>query len=222
VVEHHDAIRQVHHDTHVVLDQRNRGAELIVHVEDEAGHVLLLFQIHSRHRLVEQQQFRPHGERAAELDALLQAVWQAADRDAPDLLNFEKVDDPLDGTTVFDFLVQGRADAKQLPEQAAVHLERASGHDVVERGHALEQRNVLERACDAAGGGFVRAHPVARRALEGDAALLRMIEAVDDVEHRRFARAVGADDGADFALADVERDIADRFHAAERERNIFH
>src|SRR5581483_6571455 len=54
--------------------------------------------------------------------------------------------------------------------------------------------------------------------LEGDAALLRRVEAVDDVEHRGLAGAVRADDGADLALADVERDVGDRLHAAEGER----
>ena len=37
------------------LDQRDGGAELAVHVENEAAHVLLLLEIHAGHRLVEQQ-----------------------------------------------------------------------------------------------------------------------------------------------------------------------
>ena len=32
IVEHDDAVRDVHHDTHVVLDQRNRRAELVIDV----------------------------------------------------------------------------------------------------------------------------------------------------------------------------------------------
>src|SRR6476660_4389718 len=54
VVEHDDAIRDVHHDPHVVLDQHDRRAELVVDVEDEAAHVLLLLDVHAGHRLVEQ------------------------------------------------------------------------------------------------------------------------------------------------------------------------
>src|SRR5712691_3873431 len=41
-VEDADAVGEVHHDSHVVLDHQDRGALLLVHVEDEAGHVLLL------------------------------------------------------------------------------------------------------------------------------------------------------------------------------------
>ena len=37
-------------------------------------------------------------------------------------------------------------------------------------------------------------------------AVLRVIEAVDDVEHRALAGAVRADDGQDLVLADLEAD----------------
>src|SRR6185369_10938667 len=77
VVEHDDAVGDVHHHAHVVLDERDRGAELVVHVEDEARHVLLLLDVHAGHRLVEQQEIGLHRQRAAELDALLEAVRQA-------------------------------------------------------------------------------------------------------------------------------------------------
>jgi hypothetical protein len=60
----------------------------------------------------------------------------------------------------------------------------------------------------------------AAHALVGDAAFLRMVEAVDAVEHRGLAGAVRADDGADLALADVEGDVGDRLHAAEAQRDV--
>jgi hypothetical protein len=41
-------------------------------------------------------------------------------------------------------------------------------------------------------------------AAQDDLALLRVIDAVDHVQHRALAGAVGADDGADLVLADVE------------------
>src|SRR5262245_50603129 len=70
VVEHHHPVGDVHHHAHVVLDQDEGGAELVVDVKDEAAHVLLFLEVHSRHRLIEQQQLGLRGERAAELDAL--------------------------------------------------------------------------------------------------------------------------------------------------------
>ena len=50
---------------------------------------------------------------------------------------------------VFDLLVERRSEAQRLPEEAALHPQVAAGHDVVERRHALEQGDVLERAGDA-------------------------------------------------------------------------
>ena len=52
----------------------------------------------------------------------------------------------------------------------------------------------------------IGAHAPARLALPGDGACLRVIEAVDDVEHRGLAGAVRADDREDLVLADVEAD----------------
>src|SRR6185295_12955492 len=46
VVEYHHAVGDVHHDAHVVLDQHDRGSELVVDIEHEAAHVLLLLDVH--------------------------------------------------------------------------------------------------------------------------------------------------------------------------------
>ena len=95
------------------------------------------------------------------------------------------------------------------------HLQVAPGHDVVERRHALEERDVLERARDARAR-RPRAAPcrgAPRR--EADRALLRVVDAVDDVEQRALAGAVRADDRADLVLAHVE---ATRRSAPSRRR----
>jgi hypothetical protein len=87
-----------------VLDEHDGGAELVVHVEDEAAHVLLFFHVHAGHRLVQQQHVRLGGQRAGQLDALLQAVGQAADRRLADGLDFQELDDLLDLDAVRDLL----------------------------------------------------------------------------------------------------------------------
>ena len=51
----------------------------LVDVEDVAGHVLLLLGVHAGHRLVEQEDAGLQAERAAELDALLEAVGEPTD-----------------------------------------------------------------------------------------------------------------------------------------------
>ena len=121
---------------------------------------------------------------------------------------------------VRELLAPRAAEPDRLLEEGRLHLEVAAGHDVVEHRHALEQRDVLERARDALRGRVVRVHAAARRAAERDRALLRVVDAVDDVQHRALARAVRADDRADLVLAHVEADVGQRLHAAERERDV--
>ena len=58
------------------------------------------------------------------------------------------------------------------------------------------------------------------RNLRMNANLLRLVDAVDAVEHRALAGAVGADDRAHLVLADVEADVGQRLHAAEAERDV--
>src|SRR5690606_38024634 len=59
-----------------------------------------------------------------------------------------------------------------------------------------------------------------RHAAIGDRADLRMVEAVDHIQHRSLAGAVRADDRQDLVLADLEGDVADRPHPAERQADV--
>ena len=95
---------------------------------------------------------------------------------------------------VFHLLAPGRTEVQGLKEEIALHLEVAPGHDVVERRHAPEERNVLKCTGDSLGRRVVGAHPPAGHPLEGDGAVLGVVEAVDDVEHGALAGAVRPDD----------------------------
>ena len=59
------------------------------------------------------------GERAGELDALLQAVGQPPDRRLADVLDLEEVDDLLDLAPVLELLALRRADPQRLLEEVA-------------------------------------------------------------------------------------------------------
>ena len=144
VIEHDDAVGDVHHHAHVVLDQHDRRAVVVVDVEDEAAHVLLLLDVHAGHRFVEQQDGRLGGQRAAQFDALLQSVGQARHRRLADVLDLEELDDFLDRRAVFGFLAAGAGQLQRDLEEGRVHMQIAAGHDVVQHRHALEQRDVLK------------------------------------------------------------------------------
>src|SRR6201999_557247 len=69
---------------------------------------------------------------------------------------------------------------------------------------------------------LARVHVAEGLAAEGDRALAGLVDAVDAVEHRALAGAVGADDRADLVLADVEGDVAERLDAAELHADVAH
>ena len=100
----------------------------------------------------------------------------------------------------------------------------AAEHEVVEHRHVGEQLDVLERARDADGRDLVRPAPrqlvlSAGGAVKQDAPALRPVEAADAVEQAGLAGAVGADDGHDLAVVDVEAHAVERGDAAEGERD---
>ena len=145
-VDHHHPVGQVHHQAHVVLDHDDRDAQLVADVEDEAGHVLGLLEVHPGHRLVEQQQLGLHGQRAAELDPLLDAVGQQADREPPPLLQLEEVDDVLDRCPVEQLAPAGPAEPGERGQHAVRVVVVAAEHQVVQHGQVGEQLDVLECA----------------------------------------------------------------------------
>ncbi len=220
VVQHHDPVRDVHHHTHVMLDQHHGGAELLVDVKHEAAHVLLLFDVHARHGFVQQQHLRLHRQRATQVNALLKAVGQLANRGLAKRLDLQEVDDVFDFLAVHFLFALGRPNAQRLPEQVALDLEVAPGHDVVDHAHALEQRQVLEGAPDTHHGHLVAVHVAEGLSAETDGALLRRVNPIDAVEHGALARAVGADDGAYFVFAHVKRDVGQRLDAAETQADV--
>ncbi len=78
-----------------------------------------------------------------------------------------------------------------------------------------EQADVLERPRDPEGGPAMRPQPRQRPALEPYLAQIGREHAGHQVEQRRLAGPVGADDGVDGAGADLEIDVAERVEAAE-------
>src|SRR5207302_1529837 len=222
VVQHDHPVGDVHDHAHVVLDERDRRAELLIDVEDEAAHVLLLLDVHPGHRLVEQQEPGLGGQRPGELDALLQAVGQAARRRLADRLDLQEVDDPLDEGPVFELLTPGRPPVERLEQEASAHLHEPARHDVVEHAHALEQGDVLERARDAEGRDVRRRQVRAIPSLERDPAFVRVIEPADGVEQGRLAGAVGADDRHDLPPRDAQADPVDGDERAESHADAGH
>ena len=109
---------------------------------------------------------------------------------------------------------------QRLPEQVGFHLQVAPGHDVVERAHALEQRDILKGSGYTVTCRDVWRHLFAGFPLECNRTLLGLIKAVDDIEHRAFAGTVGADNRANLASLDIKADVVQDFHDPEGETDI--
>ena len=137
VVENGDAIRQTHHDADVVLDQNDRRAEFVARGAHEPRHLLLFGGGHARHRLVEQQDFRPRDQCARKFDAFLQTIGKRADQP---VANGAKSRNST--------IASARARASSLSRRArprpticSMKLARRAGdpaaHDIVENAQAL-------------------------------------------------------------------------------------
>ena len=76
VVQHGDAVADAHDDPHVVLDEQNGDPKVVAQPRNQRRHLGGLSRVHSRRRLVEQQEHGIVAERAGDLESALVAVRQ--------------------------------------------------------------------------------------------------------------------------------------------------
>src|SRR5712691_5645811 len=96
IVEHHEAVRDIHHDPHIMLDEHAGDAELVPNVEDKPTHIGLFFHVHPGHGFIEQEQHRFRRQCPAQLDACLQSVGPPPHERLADGFDFQKINDGLD------------------------------------------------------------------------------------------------------------------------------
>ena len=91
----------------------------------------------------------------------------------------------------------------------------AAKEDVLGRGQFGNQIEFLVDDRDAGALGVLNAREANRRALDPDLAVIVDVHAGEDLHQCRFAGAVLAHEGVDFAAPQVEVDVAQRRHAGE-------
>ena len=96
---------------------------------------------------------------------------------------------------------------------AVVHM--PTDEQVLQHRGVFKQLDVLKRAGNAQGSDGMRRHIAQTLAQEIQMAGRWCIDAADQVEHRGFACAVGADEREHLALAHIEAHAIDRQHAAK-------
>src|SRR5215469_18846185 len=109
-------------------------------------------------------------------------LFRSPRRRLADGLDLQEVDHPFHRRAMLELLPPRGAPVEGVEEEVPAHLEQPPRHDVVEHAHALEEGHVLEGARDAEAGHVEGLELGTVASLEDNAALLRMVEAADDVE----------------------------------------
>ena len=220
VVEHGDALADAHDDAHLVLDEQDGDAQVVAEPSDETGHLVGLGRVHAGGRLVEQQEAWAGAQGPGDLQATLVAVGHVAGEHVVCALEphvFEQTARLLERLLLLRSL---RTRAQDRLEPGGLEVLVLAHEHVLGRGHAAEEADVLVGSRQAQPGDLVRAQLVDLGAVEGDAALVDLVEAGDAVEERGLARAIGSDDADDRALFEVEGQVADGGQAAEAFRRV--
>jgi hypothetical protein len=204
-----------------VFDQQNGLGPLAIDIDNEPGHVLRLFEIHARHRLIQKKDLRIETQCPRHLHPLLEAVGQGADRLGSDVRNFEEVQNILHPFAVMNLLLQTGAEIEQRLEQPITDVDVAAQHQILEHGHVFEKFDVLEAPRDSQPGYAMWLESGDVLSLEDQFSLLGLVETVDDVVEAGLPGAVRADDREDLPLDDFEAYIKKNGDPAETECKLF-
>ena len=202
LVEHVDAVADLHDQRHVVVDQQHAGAVLVAHRADDRGELGHLRLREAGGRLVHQDEARLGRERARDAEPPLVAVRERRRRARPRTRRAR---------------ARSSSSAARAPRAAAARADAERRDlDVLAHRQRAERVAVLERAREPVPAAAVRRPARDVAALELDRAARRPVEAAEHVDERRLAGAVRADQADDLAAPQLERDAAERLHALER------
>src|SRR3954447_2284426 len=193
-VEHVNPVGKAHDQVHMVLDQEDREVERPANPANLSPELLHLLVVQPPGRLVQQQELRARSEGARQLDALHRPEWKSSGR-------------PL-----------SEGGEPQLAEQLRDGHSRPdvrSDEHVLSYRHRREELDVLERPSDPFADDAVRRRAKQAGTVEGDRSPVRPIEPGDQVEQRRLAGAVRADQPRDLAALDRKGNVVHRDHPAE-------
>ena len=204
----------------MVVDQHHR--DRAAQGPDRVRQRRQLLAVQAAGGLVEEQQVGLAGQRPGERDSLLHGIGQL-----PGLrLGHVDAADPLQrrqrALAQRALVAVGPRARQHRADDAGAAEALGSHHHVLADGQAGEEADALQRPGDPQRGQPVGADPVKRLPAPAHRARRRLDEAADDVEQRRLAGAVGADDAEHLALRDLERDAVQRGDAAKRHRDLAH
>ena len=198
----------------IVRDQHDRGAELVLQIEDQIEDLRLDRHVERGGRLVGDQHPRVAGQRHRDHRALPHAARQLVRVFLGPLLRLGDLDEPqhLDG------LVHRRGFRQILVQPDRLADLGADRHDRVQRGHRLLEDHRDLVAADVAHLGFAERHEILAVDLDraaDDASRRVRHQAQQRQRGHRLAAAGLADDRQGFRAAHRERDVVDRLDDPE-------
>src|SRR5512141_1005912 len=194
-VQYGDAVADVHHHAHVVLDHHNGHSPLLLDVEYEPRHVLGLLLVHPGDGLVEKEHLGTHGEGPCEFYPLLESVGQGTHRLPTKVFDLEEVDDILLHLLAeHRLLAAGGRGVQQGGEDTGAKVGMRPELDVVLHRHPLEQGDILKGTGQPEGSAPIRRHLGDAGATEPDRPPLSTVESPDGVKQARLSGPVGTDD----------------------------
>ena len=138
----------------------------------------------------------------------ISTIWRAAkERSA------QRMPGSMSRWTFFSSSRCGGLHARLGDEAEAEELLLAAEEDVFGHRQRRQDRLFLKHHGDAGIEGLARRGDADRPAIDEDAAGIGLVDAVEDLEQRRLARAILADEPHDLAAVDVEADVIQRLHA---------
>ena len=199
------ALAQLHDQRDVVVDDQEAEVFGLRQGGEQGEQALRLGLVHAGGGLVEQKEGRRRRERAGDLDAALVAIAEAAGEVVGAAGEAELGEQPV-----------GEPACRRPPEA----LRDRARLDVLAHAQMAEQAHDLEGAGDAARGDLARRQAGDVGAVAQHAAVLRCYLPGDDVDQRRLAGAVGADQPQDLAGLEAQRHAIERAQAGELDRDL--
>ena len=172
-------------------------------------------RVHPGGRFVQQQQLRFGRKRPGDLEAALTPVRQTRCRligHGIELEDAKQLDRTLAFLTLLAVVACGAQHGLDEPLSGAQMLR---GHDVLENRHVGKQPDVLKRSRDASMGNLVRGTPIDASPVEVNLSFGRLIDPRQQIEDRRLACAVRADQSVECAARHLERQILHGRETAE-------
>ncbi len=142
-IEHHYLIRDLHHESHVVLDN-HQGDAVIANPVERLRQSLRLRVVETRCRLIKQHQPRSRGKTARDLEQTPQPVRHVGSRSVAPLVEPDEAQQTIGLLGRQTLLLQRPRKSHRCGHKTRMRCSVRPDHDVLVRCHLLEQLRVLE------------------------------------------------------------------------------